>query len=661
MILKLNTINFQLFKLKKGIIQIEVLLLLLSVFFFMLDAGAQQLERNPPVDCSNPLSKTLDYNAFIKNNSLLINGDTEGPIATGNDLAIGGIITVAAQTPGTYRAPGDVDAASLIVGNKIQYVEGQGVHLNNGILKIANLDGTNIYTTDANNAQSNLRATAGGYESFPRIQLQRMQSQGSVGEDNAIDFDQIFLGLEGLSNKLAATDPTVTITDDYKIDLISGRLNVLTISDQALLELPYISFNQKPDADTPLVINVEVHKNFDWNIFNMAGIGDHEGAHIIWNFNTSFDLQFTGGGTIIGSILAPSATVIKNNSGNINGQVIAKDYQHLQGELHYHVFDNCITTDECSVVALAEEDQTIKAGEEVVLTASGGDSYLWSTGETTSAITVTPMETTTYTVTVFEGECQDTAAVTITVLGCDLSLEVPESFSICKGESVSIEAIGNGVFSWSTGDTGTSIEVSPMVSTTYTVTLTESEKCFVTKEIYVEVIDFIADAGEDQEICASYQEESIISKYYDEVILTASEGDAYLWSTGDTTRSISVYPDETTTYEVLVTYNGCQDSDTVTVYVIGCEDELTSQVYPTVLKDKNTIRVNYRSSKSTDLYISLISLQGETVSEKSYALKKGMNTIDFNLDPYHNLSEGLYLLKTRERSNTKTTKILIKR
>src|SRR5262249_15831646 len=40
------------------------------------------------------------------------------------------------------------------------------------------------------------------------------------------------------------------------------------------------------------------------------------------------------------------------------------------------------------------------AGGPAVLTASGGDSFLWSTGATTDTITVTPSVNTTYTVTV---------------------------------------------------------------------------------------------------------------------------------------------------------------------------------------------------------------------------------------------------------------------
>lgn len=58
----------------------------------------------------------------------------------------------------------------------------------------------------------------------------------------------------------------------------------------------------------------------------------------------------------------------------------------------------------------------ICAGASTTLTASGGTSYAWSTGETTAEITVTPLATTTYTVTVSTPNgCSETANQTVAV------------------------------------------------------------------------------------------------------------------------------------------------------------------------------------------------------------------------------------------------------
>lgn len=62
---------------------------------------------------------------------------------------------------------------------------------------------------------------------------------------------------------------------------------------------------------------------------------------------------------------------------------------------------------------------TIKAGEYARLTATGDNvsSYLWNTGASVSTIDVYPKETTTYTVTGYNGNCSSDASITIVVNG----------------------------------------------------------------------------------------------------------------------------------------------------------------------------------------------------------------------------------------------------
>jgi hypothetical protein len=54
----------------------------------------------------------------------------------------------------------------------------------------------------------------------------------------------------------------------------------------------------------------------------------------------------------------------------------------------------------CTVTASASSNVTICAGKSTTLTASGGDTYSWSSGGTSSSIVVSPTVTTTYTATV---------------------------------------------------------------------------------------------------------------------------------------------------------------------------------------------------------------------------------------------------------------------
>jgi PKD repeat protein len=94
------------------------------------------------------------------------------------------------------------------------------------------------------------------------------------------------------------------------------------------------------------------------------------------------------------------------------------------------------------------------------LTASGGRSYVWSTGATTPSITVTPSGTTEYFVI---GEaangCKDTAFATVTVSTDEVPVVNVNSVSACVGSTVTLSASGATTYSWSNGGTGASIDV----------------------------------------------------------------------------------------------------------------------------------------------------------------------------------------------------------
>lgn len=68
-------------------------------------------------------------------------------------------------------------------------------------------------------------------------------------------------------------------------------------------------------------------------------------------------------------------------------------------------------------IATVPTNTTICAGQSIKLTVSNGTGYNWSSGQTTSSITVSPTQTTTYTVTA-TSPCVNTASVTVTVDPC---------------------------------------------------------------------------------------------------------------------------------------------------------------------------------------------------------------------------------------------------
>ncbi len=200
-------------------------------------------------------------------------------------------------------------------------------------------------------------------------------------------------------------------------------------------------------------------------------------------------------------------------------------------------------------------DTAICQNDSATLIAYGGTSFLWETGDTTQTIKVSPPETTTYGVTVFD-DCglQDTTSVTVFV--DEPMAYAGEDVTICIGDETTLEASGGIEYLWSTGETTQSITVSPDTTTYYIVWVTDICDNTLSDTVCVFVNDDItADAGPDQTIC-----------YGETAVLTASGGVEYEWSTGDTTATIEVTPATTTIYSVIVT-DGCSDEDSATVFV----------------------------------------------------------------------------------------------
>lgn len=205
--------------------------------------------------------------------------------------------------------------------------------------------------------------------------------------------------------------------------------------------------------------------------------------------------------------------------------------------------------------ASISNDTTICAGATLTLTASGGTSYSWSNGATTSSITVTPGTNITYTVSVSNGGCPADTAVTVTVNPVP-TVTLSGTNVICSGKSTTITATGGGTYSWSNGATTSSITVTPGTSTTYSVSVANGG-CpkDTTFTVTVNPSPAITLSG-NMSICAG-----------DSTTLTAGGGGTYNWSNGSTNGTIIVKPAADSTLTLQVTTGGCTSDTTITIIV----------------------------------------------------------------------------------------------
>jgi gliding motility-associated-like protein len=127
-----------------------------------------------------------------------------------------------------------------------------------------------------------------------------------------------------------------------------------------------------------------------------------------------------------------------------------------------------------SVPSVSVTSASACAGNASTLTASGASNYTWApNGQTTASITENPTSTTIYTVTGSNGTCTNTANGTISVTPSP-TISV-NSATICAGQSATLTASGATTYTWNPGNlNGTSVLVTPGISTTYTISGTSS-------------------------------------------------------------------------------------------------------------------------------------------------------------------------------------------
>ena len=245
--------------------------------------------------------------------------------------------------------------------------------------------------------------------------------------------------------------------------------------------------------------------------------------------------------------------------------------------------DNVVVSINPQPVIDAGPDQTICSGKAVQLTASGGQTYVWSPSAGLSCTGCTspmasPTSNITYTVvgTDING-CQDSDKVNITVIEMQ-PFTVGPGDTLCAGESTQLYAAGGDNYMWipSTGLDNPTISnptATPAVTTTYTVIIRQGF-CFAdTSKVTVAVNPVpTVNAGADQTIIAG----ASVNLYAE-----ATHTTQYLWTPGDDLscadcNSPIATPKKTTSFTVHASNAfGCTAKDDVTIFV-RCDN---SQVF----------------------------------------------------------------------------------
>lgn len=153
--------------------------------------------------------------------------------------------------------------------------------------------------------------------------------------------------------------------------------------------------------------------------------------------------------------------------------------------------------------------------------------------------------------------CQGVDSATIEVYPA-ATASAGQDVTICEGACTDLTATGGVSYAWSNGGQPAMINVCPVQTSSFTVTVTDVNGCQDVDDVTVTVSPLPqVSATAVQAICAG-----------ECTPITAAGGVSYAWSNGSTGASDTVCPTQTTTYTVTATdVNGCQDQASVTISV----------------------------------------------------------------------------------------------
>ena len=238
-------------------------------------------------------------------------------------------------------------------------------------------------------------------------------------------------------------------------------------------------------------------------------------------------------------------------------------------------------------------DSILCQGEQTVLTATGGSGYLWDDGSTAPSITVSPETSTNYSVQVFNAHCVSEAICHVVVNEKpNAVIEAPDG--LCEGSSVTLSAHGGAAYLWSTGQNASTINVQE--SGTYQLVAISQNSCTDTTSVMLTQYPNpqVVISGPSA-ICEGAQ-----------IALTAVGNGSFLWSTGDTSSSITV--NQNGQYQVQITDNmGCTATvshevtplSTPVVIISGTSDICEHETATLNVFCSNTSHFNWNTGETT--------------------------------------------------------------
>lgn len=292
-------------------------------------------------------------------------------------------------------------------------------------------------------------------------------------------------------------------------------------------------------------------------------------------------------------------------------------------------------------------------GANVVLSASGVDTYTWVGGPSNVSHTVNPTSNSTYTVLGNSISSTCTAQQILNINVFNPNITISPTPTVCAGSPATLSASGAIGYTWApNGGTSPNISVTPTANTVYTL-ITNSQttgiaSCITTNtaNVIVNPLPNIGATASPSTICR-----------FESSTLTATGGTSYVWGNQQTSTSIVVTASIVGTNNFIVTgtdANGCEAKGTVALNVSNCTGlkELSGQnplsIYPNPNKGEFTISYNQ------NIQLDLVNELGQLV--KTISLNDQNNrTVSVN-----EIAPGIYFIMGNSNEGQLIQKIIVK-
>jgi hypothetical protein len=219
------------------------------------------------------------------------------------------------------------------------------------------------------------------------------------------------------------------------------------------------------------------------------------------------------------------------------------------------------------------------------LTAIGtGTIYNWSNGGSTQSIVVSPSVVTTYSV-VGTNTAACISSIIITVQNPSISVSSSTAVICVLGNSATLSGNGANTYTWSGGNTTNTIVVSPSVTTTYSLSGTNSCGTYSTTQTVAVLASTIVATSSSSAICVG-----------NSATLSASGATTYTWMPGNIVGTNAIVsPTANTIFSVSGTNS------------IGCIYNSTTQATALTVNQKPTVNstsnINYSVCPSTPVIL----------------------------------------------------------